>query len=293
MERYKDAKVASILGIISNLFLFVIKIVTGLITHSQAMLSDALNSAGDIISSLMTFIGNKIASKEADYDHNLGHGKAEYIFSLLISIIMIYFSVKMIISSVKSLFISYNYTFSISLFIVCILTIIIKLFLYIYTSKVARKHKNILVQANADDHRNDCVLTTLNIIATIFGLLGITYIDGIVGIIVSLWILYVGIKLFKDSYDVLMDKAIDEDLKEKIINIIKTHDEIKSINHLNSSPIGFQYQISITIFVDGNLSTFKSHEIANNLEKEITSLDEIYLTIVHVNPIVDNVKNDD
>lgn len=290
MKRNAKAKKASILGIIGNIFLLIIKAIIGIVSHSQAMLSDALNSAGDIISSVMSYIGSIISSKEADEDHNLGHGKAEYVFSLLISIIMIVFSFEVLISSIKSLFIEYNYVFSPYLIVVCIITIIIKLSLYIYTKKISKQYKNILMDAIAIDHRNDCMLTTLNLVASLFGMFGITYVDGLVGGIVSIWILLAGIKLFKESYDVLMDKGLSELEQQKVLAIVSKYPEIKKINHFNSTPIGYQYQVSLTIFVDGNLSTFKSHEIANSLEKEISSLDEIYLTIIHVNPIEDNKR---
>jgi len=84
MDRFKAGKIASILGIIGNIFLLIIKVVVAFISNSQSMIADAINSAGDIFSSLMTYIGNKISSKAADEDHNLGHGKAEYIFSMFI-----------------------------------------------------------------------------------------------------------------------------------------------------------------------------------------------------------------
>lgn len=285
MDRYKSARLASILGIIGNIFLLVIKSIIGIITHSQSMISDALNSAGDIVSSVMTFIGNKVSSKEADDDHNLGHGKAEYIFSMLISILMIFMSISVFISSIKSLFFDYNYNYSEFLLLVCIITITLKFILYIITSRIAKKYNNLLVSANAKDHINDCLLTSLNLIAQIFGKFGITYVDGLVGSMVAIWIFIVAVKLFKESYDVLMDKGMNDDLKQEVIKIINKHPEIKKINHFNSTPIGYQYQISLTIFVDGSLSTFESHEIANTLEKEISALDEIYLTVIHVNPI--------
>lgn len=284
MERNKQALIASIIGIVGNIFLLIIKAIIGIFSNSQAMLSDALNSAGDIISSFMSYIGSKISSKEADDDHNLGHGKAEYVFSLLISIVMIVFSFEVLINSVKSLFITYDYKFSWYLIIVCIITIAIKFTLFVYTRKIAKKYKNLLIDANSKDHRNDCILTTLNLIASLFGMYGITYVDGIVGSIVSIWILIVGIKLFKEAYDVLMDKGLSLEDQQKILDIVSKYPEIKKINHFNSTPIGYQYQVSLTIFVDGNLSTFKSHDIANKLEKEISSLDEIYLTVIHVNP---------
>lgn len=284
MERNKQAITASIIGIVGNIFLLIIKAIIGVMTNSQAMISDALNSAGDIISSFMSYIGSKISSKKADHDHNLGHGKAEYIFSLLISIIMIVFSFEVLINSIKSLFIEYDYIFSWYLVIVCIITIITKMTLFIYTKTIAKKYKNLLIDANSKDHRNDCILTSMNLIASIFGMYGITYIDGIVGSIVSIWILVVGINLFKEAYDVLMDKGLSEEKQQKIIDIVNKYPEIKKINHFNSTPIGYQYQVSLTIFVDGNLSTFQSHDIANKLEKEISTLEEVYLTIIHVNP---------
>ena len=114
----------------------------------------------------------------------------------------------------------------------------------------------------------------------------IFYIDGIVGIIISLWILYSAWKIFKESYDVLMDKSINEETKIKVLNIIKKYPEIKKIQHFISSPVGYKYRISFTIFVDGNISTFESHEIADRLEDEIEEkIPEIYLTIIHVNPL--------
>ena len=284
MDRFSAVKKASILGIIGNICLLIIKVMVAIITNSQAMLSDALNSAGDIISSFMTYLGNKIASKEPDEDHNLGHGKAEYIFSMLISLTMIILSLEMIYSSCKSLFVPYAYNFSFYLIIVCIITIITKLLLFFYTNSIAKKYDNLLIKANSYDHRNDCLLTGLNLIAAIIGKYGITYIDGLVGIILSTWILITGIRIFKESFDVLMDKGLDEETKAKIDKIIKKYPEIIKTNHFNSTPVGYQYQISLTIFVDGNLSTFASHEIANKLEKEITKLDEVFLAIIHVNP---------
>ena len=99
----KQIKLASILGIIGNIILLIIKATIGVITRSRAMMADAFNSAGDIFTSLMTFIGNKIASQPRDEDHNLGHGKAEYIYSMLISIIMIITSIAIFKDSLNTL----------------------------------------------------------------------------------------------------------------------------------------------------------------------------------------------
>lgn len=286
MTKHKKIKNASILGIVGNIFLLIIKGIIGFITNSQAMIADAFNSAGDIFTSLMTFIGNKIASKPRDEDHNLGHGKAEYIYSLMISIVMFLTSLIILKDSINVLIHKSTYDFSIWLIIICLTTIIVKITLFIYTNKLAKKYHNILIKANSKDHLIDAFITTLNLISCLLAKYNFYYLDGIVGISISLWIIYSSASIFKESYDVLMDKCISEDTKQKVIDIIKKHPDVKKVNHFNSTPIGYKYQISFTIFVDGSMSTYDSHEIADNLEKEITNtFDDIYLTVIHVNPI--------
>lgn len=286
MNRFRSTKLASIFGILGNILLMIIKGIVALLTGSQAMTADAFNSAGDIFSSLMTYIGNKISSKPSDEDHNLGHGKAEYIYSMLISISMILMAMFVLKDSFISLVKGKTYDFSIWLIVVCLVTIIVKLFLFIYTNKVYKKYNNLLVKANSKDHFNDMIITSTNLVSCILSIYGIYFLDGVVGIIISLWIMYTSIKLFIESYNVLMDKSISVETKNEVYEIIDRHNEIKKVIHFNSTPVGYKYQISFTIYVDGNMSTFDSHDIANKLEKEIIKeIDEIYLVIIHVNPI--------
>ena len=148
MDRFKAANKASILGMIGNIFLFLIKVIVGFISNSQAMIADAFNSASDILSSFMTYIGNRVASKDADEDHNLGHGKAEYIYSMLISIVMFILGSKILVDSILSIINPDKFHFSIWLVVVCIVTIIIKLSLYLYTRNIGKKYNNLLVEAS-------------------------------------------------------------------------------------------------------------------------------------------------
>lgn len=291
MNRFTSAKSAGILGIIGNLFLLIIKGIIGFLTHSHSMIADAANSASDIFASLMTYIGGKIASKPYDDDHNMGHGKAEYLFSFLISISMIIIAINFLFNSLKSLVIGATFTFSWSLVIVCLITIVIKASLYFYTKALSKTNPSLLLISNQNDHKNDCIITIFTLISALLGLLNIYWFDSLVGIAISIWICYTGFQIFIESYNVLMDKSIDEEHKDIILKVIRKYPEIQKINHFNSSPVGYKYLISVTIFVDGEMSTFKSHEIADNLEKELNKLDFVYLTIIHVNPIV--IKNKD
>lgn len=285
MDRFTATKKAGIFGVFGNIFLLVIKATVGFISGSQAMIADSVNSAGDIFASLMTFIGNKIASKPGDSDHNFGHGKSEYIFSLLISISMIAVSIKLLIDSISSLIFKNELTFSIYLVIVCIVTIITKALLYIYTNRAFRKFNNILLKANAKDHFNDCIVTSFTLISILFASQGIYWVDSIVGIGIAIWICYCGVKIFIESYNVLMDISVDENTKDTILNLVHNYREIKNVENLYSTPSGYKYIIILTISVDGNMSTFDSHKLADNLEKDIKKLDNVSNAIIHVNPI--------
>lgn len=249
------------------------------------MLADSANSAGDIFASLMTYIGNKIASEPRDKSHNFGHGKAEYIFSLFISISMIIVSIKLLYDSVCSLIYEKQFEPSWFLTFVCIITIVVKLFLYLYTNKLSKKYNNILLDANKKDHRNDCIVTTFTLISNILSYANIYWFDGIVGCGISLWICYTGIKIFIESFNILMDKSLDVEVQDLILDIVKSYKDIKNIDEISSAPVGYQYIVVLTIYVDGNMTTFDSHALANNLENNVNKIDKVYKTIVHVNPI--------
>lgn len=286
MERFQETKKVSILGIIGNVFLFIIKVIIGYISHSQAMIADAFNSAGDVFASIMTGIGNKISSVPNDEDHNYGHGKAEYIFSMFISISMMAVAIKMLYDSVLSIIMKDRLDFSWILILVCMITILVKMFLYFYTRALYKKNQNLLVKANMIDHRNDCVITLFTTIAILLTRVNVFFFDGVVGLGISIWIFIVGFQIFKESYNVLMDSAIDEESKKKILSILKSNKEIKRIGTLYSIPIGYQYIVVVTVFVNGKISTNKSHKIADKVEKEILSnIDKIEEVIIHVEPI--------
>lgn len=284
-EKYKITKKAGIYGIAGNIFLLIIKSIIGFVSKSQAMIADSVNSAGDIFASLMTFIGNKIASVPNDESHNLGHGKAEYIFSMFISISMILISAKLLYDSVLTLIFGSKLVFSWLLIIVSVITIITKLCLFIYTNIAYKKYKNILIEANMKDHRNDCIITTFTLISTLLTLVNIYWFDSVVGIGISVWICYTGVTIFIESYNVLMDISVDEKTKNLILNLTKKYKEIKDIKEIISTPVGDKYLIFITISLDGNMSTFDSHNLADSLENTINELDNVYKTVVHVDPI--------
>ena len=135
-NKYKNIKIASILGMIFNIILAIMKGIVGFFTMSQAMIADFYNSFSDVFSSFMTYIGNKISSKEPDEDHNLGHGKAEYIFSFLISIVMFLTAGLVIRNAIITYINKTPINFNYYLVIVCIITIMVKFSLFLYTNNI-------------------------------------------------------------------------------------------------------------------------------------------------------------
>ncbi len=286
MNRYESTKRVGFLGIIANLFLLIIKFGVAIISNSQAIIADAINSLGDIISSLMTYIGNKIAKAPSDADHNFGHGKAEYIFSMLISIFMIILAIRTLITSITSIVLKEKFIFSYYMIIVCIVVILIKLGLYFYTKNLYNIHKDILIKSSMKDHKNDIFLTSGTLLSCVLGYFGFYFFDGIIGFIIALYIIISALGIFLESYKVLMDVSLGEEDKKEIISFIMNNKEVKNVRDFNTVATGYKYIAVITIDLDGNLNTFKSHDIADKLEKSIVKkFRKIYKVIVHVNPI--------
>ena len=285
MDRYSDINKANIAGVLGNVFLLIIKFIVGFLSKSQAMIADAANSAGDIFASLISSIGTKIANSPEDEIHNFGHGKAEYIFSLFIGLSMIIVAFKLIYDSVISLINPSEVAYTNFLIIVCIITISVKIGLFIYTNFLSKRTNSILITALKKDHRNDSIVTSCTLFSVILNIYEIYWFDGVVGIAISILICVSGIKIFIESYNVLMDASIDNSTKEEILEIIKKYDDIKKVDHFSSTPVGYKYLISVSIYLDGNMSTYDSHEIADKLEKELNALEPVYLAIIHVNPI--------
>ena len=286
MEKYKETKIAGILGIIANLFLFIIKITIGLFSNSQAMIADGFNSVSDVFSSLMTFIGNKIASFEKDSNHNFGHEKAEYIFSMFISISILVVAIKLMYDSVFSLFINHRVIYNKNLILVSLVTIIIKFLLYLYTKYLYNKEKSILLKSNNIDHRNDIFLTTTVLISVIFSKFNIYIVDCIVGIIISIWFFISGFKIFKESFNILMDVALPDSIKEDIVKLILKNNNVLKIDDIHSLSIGYKFIVVLTICVDGNLNTFESHEIACTIERKILKkFNNIEDVFIHIHPM--------
>lgn len=281
----QDAKKVGILGILGNIFLFTIKIIVALISKSQAMLADSVNSGTDILTSVMTYIGGVISSAAPDDDHNYGHEKAEYVSSLIISLVMGYLAIQTLVGGISSLIHQNSFILSSELIIVCVVTILTKFLMYLYVKKVAKKNNDILIMASGEDHRNDILITLSVLIGILAAIYRIYWLDGIVAIGIAIRIFYSAITFFVQSYSVLMDRAMDEKGIEKIKEIIQKYEKIDHIDKITSKATGKAFVVIIKVSVDGNMTVNESHQIAGRLKADVMQLPEVYDVVVHINPL--------
>ncbi|PKM52269.1 MAG: cation transporter [Firmicutes bacterium HGW-Firmicutes-7] len=284
MQKHKEITNVAILGMLGNIILLFAKLIVGFISNSQAMIADGLNSAGDVFSSLMTYIGNKISSKPGDKDHPYGHGKAEYIFAMIISFSLLLVAFSIFRSAFNSLTVETKFQYSNWLVVVAIGTIIIKILLFIYSRSVGKKHNSLLAMANAQDHRNDVFVSLVTLIGIISGYYKIPLIDGIAGILISFWIAYTGFIIFTDAYSVLMDTTVNPTLMSQMAEILNQIPGVDHIDAIISKPIGLNFLLIVKVSIDANLTVFEGHEISDKIKSELMKLNNIEDVVVHVNP---------
>ena len=285
-NRYEEVKKIGILGIVANIFLLTIKLMIAVVCKSQGMIADTLNSALDIFASFMTYIGSRVSEIPSDESHPHGHEKAEYLFSFTISLVMIGTTISIIINSFKSIIEKQEFEISKWIYVICLITIVIKFCMWIYTRSKYKKYKNILILANSEDHRNDLFLTTGTLIGIVFAENGYYFVDGIMGILISTWICYVAINIMRESNRVLMDSNLCKDEIDSIEKIIMKNEHILHVDKIIAKPTGIKYMLLIKLSMDGNLSLNKSHKQAGIIKEKILNekKDTIADVIIHINP---------
>lgn len=287
-SRYDEATKVTLMSIMWNIILTLIKLFGGLIGKSNAMVADGLHSASDIISSVGVLIGNKIAKTPHDKEHNYGHEKAETLVSFLLSMLLIYVSLKISINGVNSLLHAEDIQVPTILpLIVSIISIGIKEYQYRITIKVANKINSPSLKADAWHHRSDALSSVAAFIGIGGSLLGFKILDPIATIIVGLFVAKVGFDIFKDAVNELMDYSIDEDNENQIISIADKTQGVLNIGELRTRKHGSMAYVDLTICVNKDLTVLEGHEIANKLEISILEQLQIVKGItVHVEPCI-------
>ncbi len=283
-NKKQSVEKVSITCIVINFILLILKCIIGIISNSQAMIADSLHSFEDMISAIVSLIGIRISTRDIDKKHPYGYGKAEYIFSMFISMFMIVVSVSMIKSAIVDIITFNKMSFSIGLVIVCIVNIVLKMVLYIYTKNQYNINKNILIKASMQDQKNDILITVSILISSIFSIFNIYLVDYILGIIISFCIGIMGIKIFKVSYNILIDTNLSEDRIRKIENKVLMFDGVENVDKIIGKPIGDKYVIILKVAMKKDMNISSSHNLQIQIKNALLMYEYIQDVIIHVNP---------
>lgn len=281
-------KKASWVSILGNAFLSALKIVIGLISGSLAVVADGIDSASDIVTSIITLLTARILSKPPDIKFSYGYEKADTIASKALSFIIFFAGAQLAISTLTKLIENQYRTMPTNLAIyVTLVSILGKLLLAFYQFKVGKRVNSSMLIANAKNMQNDVIISISVLIGLVLTFVfKLPILDVITAFAVSGWIMYVAFKIFLHSNRELMDGVDDTGIYAKIFQASKQVEGVNNPHRVRVRQISGSYLIAIDIEVDGDLSVIVSHKIAHDLEQAIKSkIDNVYDIIVHIEPL--------
>ena len=292
-ENIKDEKVrtkygilAGVVGIITNVILAVIKIIFGILSASISIIADAINNLSDMASSILTVFGFKISSKPPDNNHPFGHERIEYIISLIIAIVILVIGGNFLLESIRFIYKNHEVDFTVITIIILAISILIKIYQAIFYYTIARKIKSQALKAAFRDSLSDVLVTTTILVSTIIYVVAGIDIDGYMGILVSLFILYNGIKTIIESSNLLIGELPNKSLVNDIINTLTVSDKIEGFHDLVFHMYG-QNKIygSVHLEFDYREDIILIHEIIDGIEKEIYDKFKVEM-VIHMDPVI-------
>lgn len=288
--KVKQGYIVTIVGIVANLVLVVIKIYAGLLSKSQALLADGIHSLSDLLSDFIVLFGLKWGSMDADENHPFGHGRIETLSSMIIGILLIGAGIEIVYSSVSTLYEHQKAEPTLFTLLITVASILIKEAMYWYTVIVGKKIKSMLLIANAWHHRTDA----LSSVAVLIGVGGVYlnpnwYLaDSLASLFVTYFILRVGGQMVWQALKEVVDTAPDKEILEKIKITAQSVDGVINAHDIHARSSGGQIFSEIHIVVNPEITVRRGHEIADNVEiAVIEEIDDLARVIVHVDPVED------
>ena len=280
MNREKQIIRTSIVGILGNVLLVAAKATIGLIAGSIAIVTDAVNNLTDALSSTITIIGTKVANKKPDKDHPFGHGRVEYLTSMIIAVIILFAGVTAIVESVKSLInheeASYTY---ISIIIVSI-AIVIKIALGLFFKHMGKKAESEALKASGTDALFDALLSSSTLIGIIVSMVWHVHIEGYLGIGIGLFIIRSGIEILRQGFSQIVGKRSDKELTDKIKELVCSFPEVKGAYDLILNDYGPNKTIgSIHIEVRDDMTAGEIHPLTRKITAAIYVNFDIIMTV--------------
>ena len=285
-NRYDESNKITVISILLNIGLTILKILAGILGNSTAIIADGLHSASDIITSIGILIGNKISRKPRDDEHQYGHEKAESLVSFILAAVLIGIALKIGYDGFKDLININNILVPNALpLVVALISIAVKEYQYQITIRVAKKINSSSLKADAWHHRSDAFSSIAAFIGIGGAMLGFKILDPIASIIVAIVVIKVGIEILKSACDELMDSSISKEDIREIKSLIDNYKKIYGIKDFKSRKYGSIAYIDMSIFIDKSKTLEEAHDIADNLEHSIISnLNYIKEINIHTEP---------
>ena len=285
-SREKIGKISSLVGILLNIVLSVCKIVVGIVSGFISIMADGLNNLSDCGSSVVSYMSFRMSSKPADKEHPYGHERIEYVSSMAVAFVILIIAFELAMESINNIISPKALEFSVIAVAVLIGSILVKVGMFIFNNIMAKKINSDLLKATAVDSLSDSISTTAVLISVLVGRFTGVYIDGYVGVLVSLLIAWSGIKILKETASKLIGQAPDRDLVLQVKTRILSKPGVLGIHDLNIYCYGpNKYFASVHIEVDAKVDVLESHELIDDIEKEFLEETNVVLT-GHLDPIV-------
>lgn len=276
---------ASIVGILCNVCLFLVKFVVGLLVNSVSVTADAFNNLSDAASSVISFVGVKMAGKPADKEHPFGHGRIEYIAALIVSFLVLEVGFTFLKDSISKIRHPEVLNFQLVSVVILILSIGVKLWLGIFNRQLGKRIDSKVMMAVFADSMGDVITTSVAILSlVIFRLTGIN-IDGIVGIGVALVVMWAGVGIARDTLEPLIGEAIDPEEYDKVKRFVERYNGIEGTHDLIIHNYGpNQSMASIHAEVPNDVNIENAHELIDRIERD--AVEELgILLVIHMDPI--------
>ena len=284
-DRSKIAKETSFLGLISNIMAALLKVILYTFTGSISILSDAVNNITDCVSSIISIFGIKLAAKPRDRDHPYGHGRLEYLISLVVSGIVLSVGFQFLRTSVGKILHPLAITYPKSTIVVLIITVFIKFWQASFYAHVARAIDSTTLKAQEKDSLSDILITLVVIVAIVIEKFTGKILDGYVGVVVALFILYTAISLIYETISIILGRGLSEETKHEIKSKVSTYDGISNVHNMMVTDFGpDNIIVLIDAALDYNLTLEEAHNIVDKVEREVSELLGIKL-IIHADPL--------
>ena len=291
LETKKQKKIAtqiSAVSIIANVVLSVFKLVAGIVGKSGAMISDAVHSASDVVSTVVVLIGVHLSSKEADKEHPYGHERLECVAAIVLSVILFATGAGIGIKGVQTLVAGVTHAQATPGFLAllaAIVSIAVKESMYWFTIIAAKKINSSALKADAWHHRSDSLSSIGALIGIIGARMGYPVLDSVASVVIALFVMKAAFDIFKDAVNKMVDQSCDDKTEESMKELILSQENVLGLTSLQTRLFGSRIYVDAEIEADGNLTLTKAHEIAENVHDAIER--EFVLVkhcMVHVNP---------